>query len=148
MYNPVHTSSQSWFFSSLLVVWTAAQHCLKGMGKESFIFLFVVSKMSKGPLWQSFSTRFVPDNCSYTLLTDPSFIPSCISGGISFWTSFSFNQSLRFCKLYAPGPGVWGSLPLNLEDYKVGTSGNIRHWTYMGQKVEKANNLLSGIDPG
>ena len=59
----------------------------------------------KGPLWQSFATRFVPD-CSYILLTDPSFIPSCISGGISFWTSFSFNQSLRFCKLYAPGPGV------------------------------------------
>lgn len=106
----------------------------RGWGRK-FIFPFVVSKMAK-----FLENRFVPD-CSYTLLTDPSFIPSCISGGISFWTSFSFNQSLRFCKLYAPGPGVWGSLPLNLEDYKVATSGNIRHWTYMGQKVEKANNL-------
>lgn len=136
IYNHVHPSSRSRFFSFFLVAWTAVQHYLGGDGEE--IHFSFCSQQNGKVSWLDLSLII----CSYTiLLTDPSFIPSCISGGISFWTSFSFNQSLRFCKLYAPGPGVWGSLPLNLEDYKVGTSGNIRHWTYMGQKVEKANNL-------
>ena len=58
---------------------------------------------------------------SYHNPTEPSLIPSptSMSGGPSLWPYFSFNQSLRFCKLYAPGPGVWDSLESNLEDWTL-----------------------------